>query len=230
MTVLSACRTAARRLNQDIPTSLYGSDDEFALELANIADESATAIAKSYDWQKLTTLCTLTGDGVTTAFSLPADYDRMPKKTTLQVPFQTNNPIRARDLDQWLYYQLNPQMGVPPYWIILGGLVQFSIAPATGVDTKFYYVKNTVVTGASSAQQVTFTADTDYFNLPERLLTLDVIWRWRSQKGLDYAEPMRNFEIAMEQEIANDKGSRILTVGSVRMPIDVEVAHPAVIV
>jgi hypothetical protein len=36
-------------------------------------------------------------------------------------------------------------------------------------------------------------------------------------KGLEYAEHMQNYEIALSQEVSNDKGPRILAEGKRRL-------------
>jgi hypothetical protein len=57
-------------------------------------------------------------------------------------------------------------------------------------------------------------------------LTLSIIWRWRASKRLEYAEDLKNFEIAMSEETARDKGSRILVVGAQRTPYGLRIAYP----
>lgn len=227
MTVLSAARAAAVRLNQVPPTSLFTTSVEFDLEMASLANESAEAIAKIYDWQKLIALKTMTGDDVTTSFPLPTDYDRMTLKSTVQTSALSTPYAQVRDLDQWLYFQLHPETVIPGYYIILGGAMQFNPAIPTGVTAKYYYMRNTPILDANSGPISAFTADTDTFVLPERLLRLDLIWRWRSSKKMEYAEDMATFEMALEQEIGKDKGSRILVTGRKRMPADVTPAYPA---
>lgn len=223
MTILSVCQEAAIELNQPEPATLFSTTDQFAKELRTQANRAAKAILKAYDWRALTKLAILTGNGATTSFTLPVDYDRMPVKTSL-LSSQFSMPVApARDLDQWLDYQINPVTSAWGTWIVLNGAVQVMPAISTGTTAKFYYIRNTVVSGGT---KTTFTADTDTFDLPERLLTLSIIWRWRAQKRKDYAEDMRNFEIALAEEMSSDKGSRVLVVGRQRMPFDVHVAYP----
>ena len=62
--------------------------------------------------------------------------------------------------------------------------------------------------------------------LPERLLTLGLIWRWRAQKRQEYAEDLRNYEIALSEEIGRDKGSQIIAVGAARWPGRVGTSYP----
>ena len=222
MTVLSVCQEAAIELSQTEPTTLFSTTDRFAKELRVQANKSAVAIMKAYDWQALTKRGTITGDGSETAFALPSDYDRMALKTNLASSSTNIDLVKATDLDQWDYFQNHMSTTVPGYWMILGGQLQVSPAPSSGVVHSYYYISKNIAVGDKPA----FTADSDEFVLPERLLTLSIIWRWRASKRLEYAEDMQNFEIAMSEETARDKGSRILVVGRQRTPYDLRIAYP----
>lgn len=214
-------------MGKSAPSALFSSVDTYNVELRTIAQESATAIAKAHDWRKFTTLATLTGDGTTTSFSLPADYDRMPKKAMLWSSTDNAPLCPARDMDHWMDLQLSDFVGASDVWIMLGGSIQILAAPGSSELIKFYYQSNLIIAPAVGANIAAFTADTDTFRLSERLLALDIIWRWRSMKKLDYGEEMQNFEIALAQEIAQDKGSRILTIGGRSSAMgDIEYAYP----
>lgn len=232
MTVLSACTEAAVELNQSELTALFTSTDAFPRELRTLANRHAVAVAQAYDWQKLLVLSTLAGDGTTTIFDMPADYDRMPKKAKLHSStWQTATFRKADDLDQWLYLNDTAISGTPGNWIIIGGQMNIFPAMAVGETARFYYISNKVVADAAPAvtTKPAFTADTDTFRLPERLLTLGLIWRWQAQKGKDYGEDLKNYEIALSEEIGKDRGSNIITVGRQRWPGNVNLAYPGVL-
>lgn len=223
MSILSAAKSAAIRLSQQQPTSLFATTDTFSMEIADLATETAVAIAKAHDWQALTKLATLTGDGEAIAFNLPTDYDRMLIKSKVHsIRFRTAVFRAARDLDEWLFFNDYLTTGTPGNWVILGG--QMQIFPAMPVDetARFYYMSNQIVAGNKTA----FAADADAFVLSERLLTLGLIWRWRSQKRAEYAEDLSNYEIALSEEISRDKGSHVITVGQQRYRSDVNFAWP----
>lgn len=230
MTVLAACQQASRLMNIEPPTSVFGSSDPYPKELAAVANESATAIAKAYDWRLLTVLAIIAGDGTKTAFDLPDNYDRMPVKglvysTRSQLPL-----THVDDLDTWLDMDIRNWTDVIGRWIMLGGQFQLKPVLQATENAKFYYISNEVVKAQSSALKTEFDADDDSYRLPERLLSLDIIWRWRKQKGLDYAEDMTNFEIAKSEEIGRDRGARKIYVGKVRVPsIAQGFAYPGVI-
>ena len=225
MTVLSSAQEAAIELNQAELTTLFASTERFAKELQVQAKRSARAIAKAHDWNILTTRATITGDGTTTAFDLPDDYDRMILKTKLTGEDSNLDLVKVEDLDQWDYFQNHPGTTVPGYWIVLGGQLQVFPAPATGVTYSYYYITKDRVTSSGGVKE-DFEADADEFLLPEDLLTLSLIWRWRASKRQEYAEDLRNFEILLAQEIMADKGTRILTVGRQRISADVRTAYP----
>lgn len=226
MTVLSACQTASRLMGLSAPTQVYGSTSRYEIELQAIANEAAKSIAKSHDWRKFTTLKTQAGDGSDTSFALPSDYDRMPVKAAVWLTSSEEPMLAITDLDQWLRNRLENFTPTTGEWIILGGELQIYPAMASTDSAKFYYQSNKIVMAEDASTKTEFTVDTDSFRLDERMLALEIIWRWRSMKGLEYAEDMQNAEIAKSQEIARDKGSRILSIGRVRMPDDAAHAYP----
>lgn len=69
----------------------------------------------------------------------------------------------------------------------------------TIADTISYdYIINTPVLAVDGTTYKTeFTADTDSYLLGDRILRLGIIWRYKADKGRDYAEDMRNYELAL---------------------------------
>lgn len=225
MTVLSSCQSAALRLLGRKPTTIFSSSNTFEMELADLATETAVAIAKEHEWQKLKTLATLTGDDTTVAFDLPTNYDRMVKDGNLHSNlYQTAYFARVDSLDDWVLIGDQLSTPSPGNWIIIGGQMNILPAMATGETARFYYISKYIATSKAA-----FSADSDEFLLPERLLTLGLIWRWRAQKRMEYSEDLKNYEIALEQEIARDRGARILNVGTVRYPANVTMAYPGIL-
>ena len=79
---------------------------------------------------------------------------------------------------------------------------------------------------ADSTFILEFRNDTDTFILSETLLKLAIIWMYRQSKGRPYAEDMATYEREKEKLIAQDGGSKIITVGKVRMTGDFDIAYP----
>lgn len=226
MTILTVIADVAKVVGVTVPTQVFASTTREHVELAALANEMAVRIGKAHDWSLLRTLETYTGDGTTTAFALPPDYLRMLKKTNLWSSAIQTPLTHIVDTDEWLEMQVRAYDYVVGAWTMLGGNIEILPAMASAVTAKWYYISNLVVTPSAGANKVAFTADTDIFRLSERLLKLGMIWQWKANKGQPYAEDMTNYENALEQEIGEDKGSRIIRVGRPRMPRDVSIAYP----
>lgn len=230
MTVGSALQSAAVRLIGKKPSAFFSSTDKFAIEVCDLVNEVARDIVKAHDWRSLTILAGSNGDGVKEGHDLPADYDRMPVKVQV---WSTAWPAlffeRARDLDEWYQLKVFSTSGAPGWWIILQDKLNIWPILPSGVQAQWYYISNRFGTDKDGASISEFTADTDTFKLPERLLTLGVMWRWRAQKRLEYAEDLKNYELALSKYITDDKGSNVITVGTQRWPAGVNTPWPGTI-
>ena len=224
MSVLTAIQSASVRLNQDRPTHVFTDNSQYANEMSELANEAAIAIAKAADWRKLHKLYVFSGTGQK-EFPFPDDYDRMPLKAAMFSTRSRMPLMPARDMDQWLQLQILPVVGYPGRWIIIGGQIELMPALMQAEEVKFYYITKNIVVG----DKARFTGDNDEFMLSERLLTLGIVWRWRALKGLDYAEDMKNFDLALSEESGRDKGSRVIAIGEARIPSGVTMAFPGTI-
>jgi hypothetical protein len=234
VSILSCCQDAAVELNQVKPTSVFSSTDQFAAELLLQAKETADSLLnEEHDWRSLTKLCTLQGNASTIQFPLATgapDFVRMVKNGKLHsLRFRNATFRKARDLDEWLYLNDSLLVGSPGNWIMLGGAMQI-FPPMPANDTaRFYYISNLIVTGAGATPQTGFVADADTFVLPERLLRLGIIWRWRAAKRMEYSEDLQNYEIAKQAAMGADKGSQIIAVGRQRVNANSDFAYPALL-
>lgn len=216
MTVLSALQSAMVRLVGRKPSTIFSTQNQTELELADLVTEVGTDIMKSHDWQALTKIATIPGDGVTTAFSLPDDYQRMCQGQDVHDStswFWNYTPVK--DINEWLYLQSGGWAALNPgWWILLEN--QFQFYPAPSGEAKYGYISKNFARSAPASgtgaitPKSSFTADDDTFVLDEDLLTLGIIWRYREQKGMGYAEDMANYETALSQAQARDKGARVI--------------------
>ncbi len=226
MTILSAIQNVCKVVGLDVPTAAIASTAREHVELVALANEMADRIAQGHDWQSLKTLATITGDGSTESHALPVDYARMLKKaqvwsSSLETPL---SPIS--DTDEWLGLDVQSFDFVINAWTIYGDQIHIKPALASGVTAKYFYISDRIVAPASGSNTSAFTTDTDTFRLSERLLTLGMIWQWRAHKGLPYQEDVETFEALKETLVSDDKGSRMVRLGKVRLPGDLTTAYP----
>jgi hypothetical protein len=215
MTALSACQDAIARLVARRPNSVFASDEEICVEIASLANEAATDIAKANDWQALTEFYDITGDGVTAAFAFPADYDRMIQATDIYDPANWCwGYEHIVNYGEWIIRNARGIGLLPGAWIIRKNQFHFYPVPASGATATFPYIsKNWAASSGGTAKSV-FDRDDDVFALDDRILTLALIWRWKSMKGMDYGEDVKNYDIALSQSMTRDKGGRTIRKGS----------------
>jgi hypothetical protein len=213
MTVFTAIRAAALRTTGLNLAQAFASTEQVAVEMVDLVNEVAADIALSQDWRALTKVATITGTGAL-EYPLPTDYDRMLLSAEVDDAatwFWGYEPFAS--VNDWMRFK-SGAFGIlsPGGWIILGGEMNFFPAPS-GV-AQYPYISNQWAKSSAAVPQSQFQADDDTFVLPERLLTLGLIWRWNAQKGLDYGEDLATYEAALAQAQTRDKGARLLRTPS----------------
>lgn len=214
MTILQAMQSASIRLVGEKPQVFFGSSETFELEIVDLINEVAKDICQQADWQALTKIRDIAGDGTTEVFALDDDYDRQLVVTDIQDTASWFwNYQHVENMNNFIFYK-NRDFGLiqPGIWSIFGNAINFFPAPATGATATFPYIS----TGYARFDGAAFTSpafenDTDTFEIRggERLLTLGLIWRWRENKKLDYTGDQEAFATLLDQLAAKDKGSNV---------------------
>lgn len=226
MAILAAMQSASIKLLGQKPGTFFGSANVFELEITDLINEVATDIFKYQDWQALTKFATITGDGTQTDFPFPVDYNRMLKTARID---DANNWFWGYDhiIDLNDFQQLSQSgfTALPGIWALYGNMIRFTPAPTQTAN--YPYISNLwAIDAGTQAGKVAFTADTDIFVLPERLLTLGLVWRWRENKKLDASGDQEAFIKALDEDAASDKGGRVYRSNSRRSFPGVRVAWP----
>ncbi len=234
MTVLSAIQSAVLKFGVAYPTAVFGQTPRELQELAALTNSAAAMIAfdTGHDWTKLKTLATLTGDSVALGFDYPSDYERMLKKASLWPSGSPFQPLKwFADTDQWLGGQVIQTVPFLGAWTMIGDEIQVRMGGwndplPTGSTVEFYYISKNYALDVNGDPQPVFSADTDTFRLPERLLTLALVYIWKQAKGQDYQEALSDYENMLMQAVGRDRGQADIAVGPVRIPGNVQVAYP----
>lgn len=213
MTIFGAMTSAAIRLVGQRPSVFFGSSGTFEIEICDLINEVARDILASHDWQGLTKVHTITADG-SDSFAKPDDYDRMALVADMQRPETWLwGYYRAADINEFMALQSSGFQGFPGAWVLVGD--RFTFSPSPSGDARFAYISNEyAVDSPGINRKAIFDADTDAFVLPERLLTLGLVWRWREGKKLDFAGDQEAFAKALSEEAGKDKGSQVIRKGS----------------
>lgn len=226
-TLLSICQSAAVRAGFPKPASIFGSSDQTAQRLQEMAQEEGTELARRTDWQELIQEATFTAvaaedQGTFGALgSGTADYSDIDRI----IP----NTFWDRTEDIQIYGPLTPQefqtlkssTTSGPYWSfrVRNGKILAYPNPTAGNVIAFEYVsKNWIDTdddGAGDAEE--WAADTDKSLLDRSLMILGTLWRFKRSIGEDYGEDFATYEQALANAIGRDKPMRTLNLGGPRM-------------
>lgn len=231
MAILSAMQSAAIRLLGQRPGTFFGASNTFEMEIADLVNEVAIDVAKYQDWQALTKFATITGDGTVSTFGLPDDYDRMLQNARMQdVQAWFWGYSRVMDLNEFTYLVNTGWGPVPGVWTLYANQLRFAPVPSDGNSATYPYISSEYARDAGTQEtKAAFTSDSDVFLLPERLLTLGLIWRWRENKKLDASGDQEAYIKALDEYAAKDKGARVYRSNSRRFFPGVRMAWPGVL-
>lgn len=229
MTVLSAMQSAAIRLIGRRPPVFFTATGKFEQQICDLVNEAARDIAEYQDWQGLVRLATFTGTGAAEKFARPADYDRMLVHSDVADPANWLWGYgHVSDINEYLFLKDRGWGAVwPGIWTLFGDKFHFFPVPAIGQEARFPYITRNVVRDAQSGGvKPDFTRDDDTFILPENLLTLWLVWRWRENNKLDFSGDQEAFMAAISAAGAKDGGSRIIRKGGGRRSLNTRLAWP----
>jgi len=211
MTLLSVVRDVCAAVGVTVPQSVFSNinGNRTMQEMVSLANEMAQRIAyDTRDWTMMSVINTYTGDGVTTAWYLPANFKRLLLNSNVRRSSSTQTPLRfIADFDEWMQRRIDNIVHAHGEWTIYGGFMHIFPALAVGETATYAYIdKNPVdIHGTGTGEADTFMNDDDKFYLDERLLKLGMIYQWKAQKGSSYAEDMSTYGDALAIAMGHDK-------------------------
>lgn len=209
--ILNSMKSAAFRCWGERPDVFFESSDQGPQEIADLVNEAAQDICAQIDWQALTRIQTFVGDGVQSEWDIPADYQRQLKIAEIQdLANWAWGYAQVSDLNQFMYLKARGYGYWPGIWTIYNRKFHFYPAPDVGAEASYPYItKNYAIDGDTNTEKPAFTKDNDTFILPERLLTLWLVWKWKVMKGEPIGDEESAFTKALGEYASNDGGSSV---------------------
>lgn len=120
-------------------------------------------------------------------------------------------PLSASD---WQALKALPNSGPFYKYRIVGGNFLLNPEPPAGHELVFEYASSWCVLDADGVTSKPYpTADTDTFLVPDTLLQAGLRWKWKYEKGLEYAEDFSRYEMLRENSLGRDGTKKILNMG-----------------
>lgn len=191
-----------RRTGLPVPPAVVGTSDPRTLQYWGGMNELCEDLIERKLWQKLKRECVfvsvagedqgtfaaLTGDPHFYAFVDNTIFDRT----------QNLRILGGLTSNEWQARKALAANGPLYQFRVRGDRLLFNPELPAGHQIAFEYVTQAMVQSQDgSTFRTQFAADDDIFLFPDRIATAWLRWWWKKEKGLDYAEEFRKYEIAV---------------------------------
>ena len=230
MTLLSIVTNISNEIGFGAPASVIGSSDATAIQMLALSNKGGKQLAKRGKgiggWAVLTTEHTFTTTASTAEYALPSDFDWLIADTLWDRTnfFKLRGPVSPQEWQQIKSgvlasstgprrrVRIKPSAATEPATSVKAFFVEPT--PATTGDTLvFEYMSKSWCEAAGGTNQVAWAADTDVGILDEYLLELDLKWRFKKEKGVEFGDDKKEFELELSQALARDGGAKVLSMG-----------------
>ena len=161
---------------------------------------------------------TLTGGAGTTnadgseTFALPSDFVRLQRDEYALYDVDQDRPcIPVTNTGEWNVLTDTGAAGAIKYYRLKGYDGNFTIdiynAPGSGSQVKVAYISKNWVATSGGVQGSTFANDDDVLLMPNRVVEVGAVWRFRERRGLPYEDKYAEYE-ALIARFSNDARSR----------------------
>lgn len=224
MALLSICTNAADMIGIARPAQVVGSSDKTARQMLALLNRGGKALARQKNawgggWQVLERLHSFDTVASTAEYDLPADFGSILGNTVWNRDefFEVrgpSSPAMWQQLQSGLATssQLRQVYRIKRIADFSTTARKFSIdpTPASAETVVFEYLSTSWVADTAGADfKQAFAVDTDMPLLPETLHEMDLIWRMKHAKGLEYGADLAEFEQERDRLIAAEVGATV---------------------
>lgn len=214
-TVLEVVQAAALEMGLAAPNSaVSNSGDLTAKQLLALYNATGEMLIRRRVWRDLFTekaFSTIVG---TVEYALPADFNRPVSQTEWDrlTKYLMRGPATEQQW-QWLKSAgvTTPAAYLPAFKLIGENLV-LSVAPTDIRTLSYWYVSKYWVRDNGNQIKAAVTLDTDHAVFDDRLMTAGVKLRFYQAKGFDTTSYAADFQVALDDAMAQDGGAQVLTL------------------
>ncbi len=217
-TLLSVVQDFCRRQNLTIPNTVYGTTDQAVTQMMALAEEEGNDLAQRHPWNCLvreashTTVATEDQGAIATiadeGFRFIIDQTIWDRSSRLPVC----GPLTPQS---WQALKALVSTGPRFLFRIRTGKLIVNPTPSAGLSWYFEYQSRYWLSDAAGVNFYgRFNADDNIILLPDDLVLQGLRWRWKKEKGLDYAEDFRTYELQVKQAMGHDGGKARLDMNA----------------
>jgi hypothetical protein len=228
MSLLTIAQRFAQEINIDEPSTVMGTTDPQIKQIKALLQKEGSDLAGRGDWEALVNEATHTTIAV-------EDQGAIADIASNGFRYVRNDTIWDRDLilpvyvidaSDWQQVKAIAVTGPRYQARIRGGHLLSNPVPAANHTWAFEYVTwNWMTDSTGVTQKQYFTADSDLPLFPDLLMEAGLQWRWKKQKGLEYAEDFRTYETLVANELSRNGLKR-----PVRLDQSAATPHPKLLV
>lgn len=213
MNFLELCNAFALRTSLPTATSVSGSST--LRQVGALLQEVLDHLTTNYDFDELVedaTFSTVNSDfqGLLSAIA-PLGFERLRAGTFFNRSLRLEVP-GALTGREWQAQKAMAATGPISWFRIRNQALYMEPKPSAGQLCAFEYYSNFAVVASGGARKQYPSVDTDTFLLPDKLLLAGIRWRWKAEKGFDYAEEFRAFQDLANSLAGVSKAARPLSL------------------
>lgn len=214
MSLLTTITAFCERSGLPVPPTVIGTTDVQIKQARALLEEEGNDLASRGPWQGITfeashTTTAAEDQGAIT--TIASNGFRYIKNDTIWDRTDTLPVLGPMSSQDWQALKAVSQTGPRYHYRIRGGKLLVNPTPAASHDWRFEYVSQNWILGIDgTTYKSLFTLDTDTLLLPETLLIMGLRWRWMREKGFDYAELFRAYEMQVKDALGRDGGKPTL--------------------
>ena len=218
MTLLTTVQHFCRRTGLPSPATVYGSTDTQVLQIMALLEEEGEDLSKRGAWEGITfeaSHTTLAAEDQGAVTSIATNGFRYIKNQTIWDRTDRLPVLGPMDSQDWQATKAVVNTGPRYRFRIRGGKLLSSPTPTAGHSWYFEYVSKNWILGVDGVTyKQYFTLDTDTILIPEELVLMGLRWRWKKEKGFDYSEDFRTYEMQVKDALGRDGSKPILHMDS----------------
>lgn len=216
-TALLIIQEASIQLSLPRPAQAYGSFDTSALLMGSLLNNAGNVLTDMEPWQQLRDEISFTGDGSTSSFPLPEDFNRFVDNTGWSSAM--SRPVAVVTDRSWSAGKawMSSGMTITPVARLIDNSVEFFTPPAVGEIVSWQYTKNNwVIDGhnPTTVRKYRCDHDTDIPQYDWLLMLYCVKKLWLDSKGMDAAVAQNEMNFRLNQLVDRNTLGQVLSLNS----------------